>query len=323
MGAHRRFIRLSLRLGLVRLLLVSVACTAAADGTPAPRSTLFVGMDVSGSFQSGGRYDDAIDFAARYIQAHLTGAGGLEEPRALFVSSIGGERPGQPQAFHPIHDFRGKGLAEIESDLRWWFPPDDRLTDFNAFFRRAATEAKRRNLVLAPITVVILSDGVPDTGGEAAGDVETRIAAIDMDPLEYLARNVTVRLLYPDPEVAVAWERQVERTRVRLWTVDHVVMEGWREQLVPTYDRARTAAGAAGAGSDAGPSERAQGDAAAGAADAADAAGTAGAQALEEPFLQDTLPPTEAMLVEYGPDQPRLWRWIQDNVDFRVRSRVF
>lgn len=313
MGAHRRFIRLSLRLGLVRLLLASAACTAAADGTPAPRSTLFVGIDVSGSFQSGGRYDDAIDFAARYIQAHLTGAGGLEEPRALFVSSIGGERPGQPQAFHPIHDFRGKGLAEIESDLRWWFPPDDRLTDFNAFFRRAATEAKRRNLVLAPITVVILSDGVPDTGGEAAGDVETRIAAIDMDPLEYLARNVTVRLLYPDPEVAVAWERQVERTRVRLWTVDHVVMAGWREQLVPTYVQEQAEVVAAeGTG---GPEGGLTHDAAEPAEDEQ--------RAMEEPFVTDTAVPSEAMLVAYGPDQPRLWSWIKDNVDFRVRSRVF
>ncbi|NIR46748.1 MAG: hypothetical protein GWN51_18925, partial [Gemmatimonadetes bacterium] len=63
------------------------------------RGTLFIGIDVSGSFQANGLYDDAIEFAARYIHGHLTGAGELDEPRALFVGSIGGERPGQPQAF--------------------------------------------------------------------------------------------------------------------------------------------------------------------------------------------------------------------------------
>ena len=59
-------------------------------------------------------------------------------------------------------------------------------------------------------------------------------------------------------EVA-AWERDIERRRVRMWTVDLDVMGGWHEQLE------------------------------------ADVNGASG---------------------------DNLWRWVSDNVDFRVRSRV-
>ncbi|MEE8117567.1 MAG: hypothetical protein V3T28_10690, partial [Gemmatimonadales bacterium] len=62
-------------------------------------------------------------------------------------------------------------------------------------------------------------------------DSETPYTQLDMAPLEYLSRRVTVRLLYPTPTVAVRWERNVERRRVRLWTVDQEVMAGWRDQL--------------------------------------------------------------------------------------------
>jgi hypothetical protein len=77
--------------------------------------------------------------------------------------------------------------------------------------------------------------------------------------LEYLSRSVTVRLLYATPTICVAWERDIERRRVRMWTVDQDVMGGWRDQL----------------GSDVN-----------------------------------------------GGTSERLWRWVSDNVDFRVRSRV-
>ncbi|MGH7481687.1 MAG: hypothetical protein ACRELV_05990 [Longimicrobiales bacterium] len=254
-------------LAVVRVLLIGTACVPASDAPVMPRGTLFIGVDVSGSFQRGGRHDDALTFAAHYIHAHLNGAGELKQPRALFVGSIGGEEPGEPQAFHPIHDFEDKGVAEIERDLREWFAPDDRFTDFNAFFRRAAALAKRQNLVLAPVTLVLLTDGVPDVGVASGDDVDPvdRYGTIDLEPLEYLARNVTVRVLYPDPAVAVHWERDIPRNRVRMWTVDAVVMEGWREQY-------RASA----------------------------AADTAAAQA----------------------GQAELWRWIEDNVDYRVRRSV-
>ncbi|MFP4623062.1 MAG: hypothetical protein ACLFRX_02660 [Gemmatimonadota bacterium] len=285
------------------------ACAPAAPGEQAPRSTLFVGVDVSGSFQRGGRYDDALSFAARYIHGHLHGAGGLERPRALFAGAIGGEKPGEPQAFHPIHEFEGKDPAQIEARLREWFPPDDRITDFNAFFRRAATLVKRQNLALAPINLVLLSDGVPDLG---PGATDTgRYGGIDLDPLEHLARNVTVRLLYPDPTVAVRWEREVPRGRVRMWTVDATVMRGWRDQLVletpPSAHPDRRASHPTAFG----------GPALTGAGTRAVATG-ANAEAGADPRFAE--PPQEA---RPAAEQPGLWRWIGDNVDSRVRRAMF
>ena len=288
--------------GLRLLLIGSLSCVPAPEAEQVPRSTLFVGVDVSGSFQKEGRYDDAMAFAAHYIHAHLSGAGELEQPRALFVGAIGGEKPGQPQSFHPIHDFEGKSVAQIEADLRGWFPPNDALTDFTAFFQRAATLVKRQNLVLAPVTLVLLTDGIPDVGpGGPPIDAAARYANIDLDALEYLARNVTVRMLYPDPVVAVQWERSVPRERVRMWTVDAVVMKGWREQLRrPETDADVAMEGAAA------PNGEGEGEAAA-------------ASSAAEPDVAQAgfFPPPVGSI-----EQPDLWRWIHDNVDFRVRRSV-
>ncbi len=311
-----------------------------------PRSTMFIGIDVSGSFQKSGRYDDAVAFAAYYIHAHLTGAGGLEQPKQLFVGSIGGEHPGQPQAFHPIQDFQGKSVARIDADLRQWFPANEPLTDFNAFFKRAATETQRRNLVLTPITLVILSDGVPDLGRKGS-DPTAPYRAIDVKPLEYLARHITVRLLYADPEVASHWEHDVPHERVRLWTADNVVMAGWREQLkasavaaagTGTAQPTTTAAQPAGAQ----PTQPAV-EAAPPTTVAAADSGTAGAAAADsaEPALTnpavpatavEAAPPAQADMGalaaapdgngKFPPGGPALWHWIKDNVDFRVRARV-
>ena len=223
------------RAALLVATLAAAACAPAPEAAQGPRSTLFIGIDVSGSFRAQGRFDDAVAFASRYIHAHLNGYGGLEVPRALFVGAIGGDEPGEPHAFRPIHDFMGKEPAEIEKDLRAWLKPRDQYTDFSAFFERAATLAKRQNLSLAPITLVVLSDGQPDLGrgGTEAQDSFAAYREIDLEPLEYLSRNVTVRLLYADPAVAVRWEKYVPRSRVRLWTVDRVVMAGWRAQFKP------------------------------------------------------------------------------------------
>ena len=246
------------------LLLPAVAVWFAATACAPPRSattarnTLVLGIDVSGSFR-GRHYDDAIDFAAHYLYGHVKGLGGLRVPTAVFVGSVGGDQPGEVKSFHPIQDITGKSVDQLRSDLRAWFPPEDRLTDFNAFFDRVATLVKRQNLVLAPVNVVILSDGVPDVPRASASDTLAPFKRLDISPLEYLSRNVTVRLLYPAPTVAAGWERGVPRRRVRLWTLDGEVMAGWRGQL------------------------------------------TIG-QPLET--------------------QERLWAWINDNVDFRVRTRV-
>ena len=252
-------LRSPLRLGVAAIilsgaLLALVACAPAANSTRVPRSTLVVGIDVSGSFRRN--HESSIDFAANYIYARLHGLGGLKQPTALFVGPVGGERPEETKSFQPIHTFRDMSVAQIADYLRKEYPARDGLTDFNPFFERVATLIKRQNLVLSPLDVVLFTDGVPDTH-VAKGDSLGRYKKISVSDLEYLSKSVTVRVLFPRPTVAVAWEKRVPRHRVRMWTVDDEVMNTWRKQY---------RAGAA------------------------------------------------------PESQTALWKWIADNVDFRVRS---
>ena len=220
------------------------------------RSTLVIGIDVSGSFKRDGRYDSSIDFIANYLYAHLHGLGGLKQPTAVFVGSIGGEKPFETKSFQPIHTFQNMSVAEIAAYLRKEYPVRDGLTEFNPFFDRIATLVKRQNLVLSPINIVLLTDGLPDTPA-ARGDSLGPYKKINLSKLEYLSKSVTLRVLYPSPTVAVRWERQIPRRRVRMWTVDNQVMQTWRRHY------------------------------------------------------RDGAPPEQ---------QTALWKWIEDNVDFRVRS---
>jgi len=240
------------------VLLAVAACTPAPQANRTASSTLVIGVDVSGSFRDSRLYDDAVEFAAHYIYAHLNGLGGLRVPTALFVGSVGGARPGEPKAFHPINDFQGRTVDQIATDIRTWFPPTDPYTDFNAYFQRVAGLVKERGLILAPLNIVVLSDGVPDaTPGTRLAAGQDPYAGIDLAPLEFLSRSVTVRLLYASPTVGDNWKKQIRRKRVRLWTEEAQVMAGWRTQLKPDL-----------------PLER----------------------------------------------QADLWKWVHDNVDFRVRS---
>ena len=227
-------------------------------GQRKPPMTFFIGLDTSGSFVNSPYYQDAIKFTANYIYGHLHELGGLAKPRELFVASIGGKALDDPKTFHPIHDFEGKSVAEIEADLKRWFPTNEPITDFNAFFEKAARLAKERNLTLTPITLMVVSDGVPDyqVAGAKPGS-RALYQKINFDPLEYLAKNVTVRLVYASPKVGDNWRKFVPRTRVRLLTVEADVMVGWNHQVQADPDPAR---------------------------------------------------------------QEKLWKWVQDTVDLRVRS---
>jgi len=244
------------------VLMVLVACTyQPAEPKDAQhgksRQALFVGLDVSGSFLRSGYYDNALAFLAHYLYGHLNELGGLTKPREMFVAAIGGQADSDPKAFHPIHDFAGKDVSQIEASLREWFPPNDKITDFNAFFKQVARIARERNLLLAPVTIMVVSDGVPDVP-------EQRLQAgspalykyIDLSPLDYLSKNVTVRLTYASPRVGEYWRTHVSRERVRLWAVDAEVMKGWRHQMQAGADL---------------------------------------------------------------PQQEKLWKWVRDNVDYRVR----
>jgi hypothetical protein len=240
------------------VLSAAVACAPSAEGGRVARSTLVVGIDVSGSFQGRGRYESSIDFAANYLYGHIHGLGGLKQPTAVFVGSLGGEKPGEAKSFQPIHTFQNMTVPQIAAYLRKEYPPRDALTDFNPFFDRVATLVKRQNLVLSPLNVVMLTDGIPDTPAER-NDSLSKYKKINVSGLEYLSKNTTIRILYPRPTVAVHWEKNVPRRRVRMWTVDDEVMATWRSH----YKKG-----------------------------------------------------------EAPQDQAELWKWITDNVDFRVRSGV-
>ena len=240
------------------LSVTSTGCTQEPAQPHRPHNTLFIGVDASGSFKTSGYYDNALSFLAHYIYGHLHALGGLDKPHAMFIASVGGKDLREPKSFHPIHDFENKDIPQIEVELRKWFPPSDRVTDFNPFFTEVARIAKERNLVLAPINVMIITDGVPDATikGAAAGS-QALYEHIDLKPLEYLSRNVTLRLAYISPKVGDHWRKHVPRERVRLWTVDGEVMKTWREKFEPNRDLA---------------------------------------------------------------EQTRFWKWLQDTVDYRVRS---
>lgn len=220
------------RIAMQAGLLVLLAGCKPPKNAPPPRSTLVVGLDVSGSFRQTPHFNEALDFAALYIYAHLHGLDDLRQATDIFVGSLGGERPGQPKTFHPIQDLTGKSPEEIAASLRAWFPETDPITDFNGFFERLSVHIRRQNLVLAPLNVVMFTDGLPDFPGAGRLSTEARFAKVDMSPLEYLSRSVSVRVLYVRPPVAQSWERLVTRQRVRIWTQDSDIMRGWRRHMV-------------------------------------------------------------------------------------------
>ena len=220
----------------------ALAAAALAVGCPPPQGeqqvskpanwTMVVGIDVSGSFRDSHLCDDAIDFAALYIYAHLHGLDSLPVPTSLFVSSVGGVRAGEPKSFHPINDFQGRTPEQIAADIRTFFPQTDPYTDFNAFFDRVAVLVKERGLILAPLNIVVLSDGVPDLPpGEKLAPGQSPYARISLSPLEFLSRSVTVRLLYASPTVGDDWKRLIKHKRVRMWTQEAQVMTGWHNQF--------------------------------------------------------------------------------------------
>lgn len=196
-----------------------------------PRESLFIGLDTSGAFYRAG-HEDALAFLAHYIYGHLNGLGGLSTPVDIFVGAISGDEAEDAA-------LAGKTIAQIEQTLRERFPPTDTLTHFNVFFRRVARIAAERNLLLRPLTVVLITDGLPDVAaGSPALGAAGAYRQIDLGPLEYLAPRVTLRLAYASPPVAERWRALVPRERVRLATVSHEVMKRWRAQVRPNADPA-------------------------------------------------------------------------------------
>ncbi len=226
---------------ITKILLILIICffvTGCGDkiGTSKPRLSLFVGVDISGSFINGKYFDDSIDFLAHYLNAHLNGYHGLDEPNVLFVSSIGGAKANEPKTFFPIQTFQNKSIAEIKEKLREIFPKKtvNPFTDYNAFFEQVALTVKNKNLVLRPISIVMLSDGKPDVKVQG----KTDFSSIVIKPLEQLARSVTIRLIYTDAVTGRDWQTKVRRSRVKIWTQDAQVMVSWKDPgiLLPNTD---------------------------------------------------------------------------------------
>jgi len=212
------------------LLALTLAGCGVGSAGPKPRLSMFVGVDISGSFMNGQYFDDSIDFLARYLYSHLNGLGEMEKPNVLFVSSIGGARANEPKTFFPIQTFQNKSIEEIAVELRAIFPKENPnpFTDYNAFFEQVALTVKNKNLALRPISIVMISDGVPDVTRNG----KTDFRSIVVKPLEKLARSVTIRLLYTDAVVGKNWQTKVPRTRVKIWTQDAEVLTSWKDPKI-------------------------------------------------------------------------------------------
>jgi hypothetical protein len=131
------------------------------------RLVMFIGVDISGSFKDGRYFDDSIHFLARYIYAHLNGYEGIEVPHSLFVGTIGGETKEDVKTLYPIQTFQDRSIEQIEAQLYEIFPRRrvNKYTDYNSFFQQVADLVDARKLILKPLSIVLLTDGVPDLGG--------------------------------------------------------------------------------------------------------------------------------------------------------------
>src|ERR1051325_11428154 len=133
------------RVGVLVGALSLLACAPSEHAGP-PRSTLVIGLDISGSVRRNPAFAGAIEFASIYIYGHLNGVGGLRQNTASFLRELGGAGPRQAKVFPQIQDLTGLSPEQIAANLRAWFPQEDPITDFNAFFQRAATHVRRNNL---------------------------------------------------------------------------------------------------------------------------------------------------------------------------------
>jgi len=228
----RKFIYILL---LSNILLISRCGMFGGEKVTQPRLSMFIGVDISGSFINGDYFDDSIDFLAHYIYGHLNGLGELEIPNVLYVGSIGGASADEPKTFYPKQTFENKSVEKIKEKLIEIFPKEEinPYTDYNAFFQQVALTVKNKNLILRPISVVMLSDGIPDIKTEGKTDYSSLV----VKPLERLSRNVTLRLLYTDAATGQNWLTKVNRKRVKIWTQDAKVMVSWKDSSLFIPDR--------------------------------------------------------------------------------------
>jgi len=99
---------------------------------------------------------------------------------------------------------------------------------------------KERNLVLAPITVMVVSDGIPDVrDGSIRSGTPASYQQIDLSPLDCLSNSVTFRLVYASPKVRDSWLAQAGEARSCPVLGRRVRRhEGWRAQMKSDTDPA-------------------------------------------------------------------------------------
>jgi hypothetical protein len=195
------------------------------------RVTMFIGVDVSGSYTRTRMFRDGVNFLGEYIYAHLNEKGGLSTPVDLYVGGIGGNQKEEPQDFFPIHDFKGLNTKQITNKLIKEFKyQKDNLTDFNQFFARVKQIVKQKNLVLHPIDIIMVTDGVPEIAGRSKTAIKQGYQKIDIASMEHLAREINIRILYANPKVGYNWRNYVPTKRIKIWTVEPRVMYGWTDQ---------------------------------------------------------------------------------------------
>ncbi|MBF0442054.1 MAG: hypothetical protein HQK54_09130 [Oligoflexales bacterium] len=226
-------------IGILTLLLAYATFSEralAADEVEKGRDVIFIGVDISGSFKNSPDYNDSLAFISRYLYAHLKGYSELKPPHSLFVGSIGGTKPDEPKTFYPIQNFEYKEIQGIEDELHRIFKDikPNQFTDYNTFFKQVTVFVRNKKLSLKPITIILLTDGMPDAP-KVEGKLDYR--SFNLTPLENLSRNITIRVLYTSAEVGMNWQEKVPRQRVRIWTQDASVMRNWKSKDIMLPDQ--------------------------------------------------------------------------------------
>ncbi len=109
-----------------------------------------------------------------------------------------------PKPFYPIQTFQHQSISQIEAKLFGIFPTTDnnKYTDYDAFFEQIANFVRSKKLVLKPISIVMVTDGVPDAPKREGKD---DYRSIRLQALENLARDITLRVLYTSAVVGMNW----------------------------------------------------------------------------------------------------------------------
>lgn len=194
----------------------------------------FIGIDVSGSFRNGPYFNDAMEFLSRYIAIHLKGHGDASKAKELFVASIGGRTPGEAKTFYPIQTFKYKNPKETAKFLKRTFNKGkpNPITDYNIFFKQVAERVRSKKLLLKPIEVILVTDGIPDLKNSKRKPRASDYAKLNLRELENLSRNVTVRVLYTSALTGMNWQEHIPRRRIKIWSQDAKVMVQWKDPKI-------------------------------------------------------------------------------------------